>query len=73
MSKRNYFLLNIFILVILALGLSACFGTPTPTPAPTLAPGVSAEDTSPTWSPDGSRIAFASNRVGRFDILRDER
>ncbi|MBI5348741.1 MAG: hypothetical protein HZB77_05395 [Chloroflexi bacterium] len=49
MSKRNYFLINSFILVVLALGLSACFGTPTPALPPTRLPDTSVEDTSPTW------------------------
>jgi len=69
MSKRNRYSPRIIVLVISAFILSACFGTPTPTPAPALAPGVKAEDASPSWSPDGSRIAFASNRDGKFDIF----
>lgn len=28
-----------------------------------------AHDTQPVWSPDGSRVAFASNRTGNFDVF----
>jgi hypothetical protein len=33
-----------------------------------LTSAASAEDQSPTWSPDGTRIAFASKRSGNFDV-----
>ena len=31
-----------------------------------------ADDRDPTWSPDGTRLAFASNRPGNWDIYRME-
>jgi serine/threonine protein kinase len=31
-----------------------------------------AEDVAPLWSPDGNRLAFASNRKGHYDIYRKD-
>ena len=34
-----------------------------------LSNNASADDTSPSWSPSGTRLAFASNRAGKFDVF----